>query len=103
MLYLLANTPYKKAYHNYRAVLCQSTGLVILSVTMYYRSMKSNTPADVAFRILSPALLEVVMIFLCIGASAGCLGYELYLKFQKKPDIDKEDKHAHIIEARHQT
>lgn len=86
MMYVLANRPYKKGYQNYRAAFCQLTAIVVLSVTMYYRSMKSNTPPDVAYRILSPALLEIVMIFGCIAISAGCLGYELYLKYRRMCD-----------------
>jgi hypothetical protein len=46
--------------------------------------MKSNTPPNVAYRILSPAVLEIVLIFICISLSAACLIYELYLKWFKK-------------------
>lgn len=94
LLFLMVNLPYAKAYHNYRAIIIQLTGLIILSVTMYYRSMKSNTDPSVAYQILSPALLEVVGIFLSLGVSAGCLLYELVLKIKqwlRKPnqDIDR--------------
>ena len=104
-LYLLANKPYKKAYHNYRAVFCQLTGLTILCVTMYYRSMKSNTPPDVAYRIFSPAILQIVMIFGCIGISAGCLGYELYLKIQERTGkvVSKLEPSPNASVVRHDT
>ena len=79
-VYLWANLPYRKGYHNYRALVIQITFLVVLSVTMYYRSMKSNASPDAVFHVLTPALLEVIMIFCCIGLSMGCLAYEIYLK-----------------------
>ena len=50
---------------------------------MFYRSTRSNTPNNIAYRIFNPALLEVVMIFGCFGLSTGCLGYELYLKYKE--------------------
>ena len=50
---------------------------------MFYRSTRSNTPNNIAYRIFNPALLEVVMIFGCFGLSTDCLGYELYLKYKE--------------------
>ena len=85
LVYIMATLPYVKGYHNYRAIIVQSSGLVILSVTMYYRSMKSNTDPAVTYQILYPAVVEVIAIFLSIGVSAICLFYELYMKYIKKP------------------
>lgn len=42
LMYTLINLPFKDAYQNYRAVLCNTTIMIVLFVTMYYRSMKSN-------------------------------------------------------------
>jgi hypothetical protein len=83
-MFLMVNLPYKKPYHNYRAIIIQLSGLIVLSVTMFYRSMKSNTDPAVTYQILSPAMLEVIAIFASLGVSTGCLGYEFYLKFFKK-------------------
>ena len=83
MMYLLVNVPYKDGYHNYRAIVHQGTQLTILSVTMFYRSMKSTTAPDSAYTILRPAIIEIFAIFLCIALSAGSLVYELYLKYKK--------------------
>lgn len=83
LVYLMANLPYVKGYQNYRAIIVQISGLTILGVAMYYRSMKSNTDPSVTYQILDPALLEVSAIFASIGISAGCLFYELYLKIKK--------------------
>jgi hypothetical protein len=87
LLYIIANLPYKKVYHNYRAVVVQTSGLIILSVTMFYRSMKSNTDPATTYQILDPALLEVAAIFSSLGISAGCLFYEFYLKYIQKSPI----------------
>lgn len=75
ILYLGANLPYRKAYHNYRAIVIQATGVMILIITMYYRSMKSYTQPDTVFRIFTPAYIEIILIGACIGVSAGCLAY----------------------------
>ena len=42
LVYLLINTPFKRGYHNYRAVVVEGTTLIILGVGMYYRSMKAQ-------------------------------------------------------------
>jgi hypothetical protein len=42
LMFTLINLPFKDAYQNYRAVFCNTTIMVVLFVTMYYRSMKSN-------------------------------------------------------------
>lgn len=75
MMYLMVNVPYKDGYHNYRAIIHGGTQLTILSVTMFYRSMKSTSAPDAAYTIFTPAILEIAAIFLCIGSSAGSLVY----------------------------
>ena len=100
LVFLMASIPYAKAYHNYRAIIVQLTNLIILSVTMYYRSMKSNTDPSVTYQIQSPAMLEVVSIFASLGISAGCLFYELIMRLKeclKKP----EDKIAQAERSNH--
>lgn len=57
LVYIMSNLPYVKAYQNYRAIVVQTSGLIILSVAMYYRSMKSNTNPSVTYHILDPAIL----------------------------------------------
>ena len=100
LVFLMASIPYAKAYHNYRAIIVQLTNLIILSVTMYYRSMKSNTDPSVTYQIQSPAMLEVVSIFASLGISAGCLFYELIMRLKeclKKP----EDRIAQAERSNH--
>ena len=78
-LYSASNKPFIKAYSNYRTALVHAGELTVLSVAMYYRSMKSNTPFEEKSKILAPAYLELAVIFL----SAVCMGYELYLKIKE--------------------
>jgi hypothetical protein len=40
--------------------------------------MKSNTPIEVKGIILSPAVIELILLGLCIFFSAVALGYEIY-------------------------
>jgi hypothetical protein len=91
MVYLMANLPYVKGYHNYRAIIVQATAISILSSIMYYRSMKSTTSPEKAYKMFAPALVEVIMIFASIGISAGCLIYEFYLKYIKQTKPKPKD------------
>lgn len=84
-LYMIANLPFRRGYQNYRAIVVQSTALVILCITMYYRSMKGNSSAEATYKIVKPGLIELSMIVLSFAVSAVCLGYEFYLKYIKKP------------------
>lgn len=45
--------------------------------------MKANTQLEMRSQILTPALIQLVMMFLCIGVSAVALVYEIYKKFYK--------------------
>lgn len=96
LVYAASNMPFKKPYHNYRTVIVHLAELVVLSVTMYYRSMKSTTPVVERSFIASPAILELVAIFLAFGVSAACCAYEFYLRvkefvemFKKKDELPK--------------
>lgn len=75
MLYLMTNLPYKQAYQNYRAIIVQATMLVILSVTMFYRSMKGNTSPAITYKIIVPGLIQLGSIAFTMVVSAVCLGY----------------------------
>lgn len=79
LLYNLVNLPFSKAYHNYRANICHLTQFVILFVTMYYRSMKSNSSIADTAHIFSPVYLEYSCIVVALVVSAVVLGYEIYL------------------------
>lgn len=55
--------------------------------------MKSTTPIEITARLYAPALIEVFLMFSSVGISAGCLFYELYLKYVKKePEAGAKDK-----------
>lgn len=56
-MYNIANLPYKKFYHNYRANICHFTHLVILIVTNYYRNLKKNVSMGVKGQINTPAYI----------------------------------------------
>lgn len=43
LMYLWVNTPFRAGYQNYRAFIAELSTLTILSVGMYYRSMKANS------------------------------------------------------------
>ena len=74
-LYVLVNLPFTNTLQNYRTALIQVTTLFILFVADYYRAMKSNTPLSVKGRIYVPAIMELVLIGLCIVASIVVLVY----------------------------
>lgn len=82
MMYLITNTPYKKGYQNYRAILDNATIMVSLFIAMYYRSMKSNTDITVSSQILEPAAVSLFCLLFSTAFSFGCLCYELYLKIK---------------------
>lgn len=84
MVFIFANIPYIKVYHNYRALVIQAAQLGILCITMYYRSMKSTTSLEITSKLFTPALVEMSLMFASVGISAGCLFYELYLKYVRK-------------------
>lgn len=75
MLYLLTNLPYNDTYQNYRTAMIHITMVVILFTTNYYRSMKSTTPLDIKARINAPAILELVLIVICVGISVLAVIY----------------------------
>ena len=58
--------------------------MISLFVAMYYRSMKSTTEISAYSQLLDPAALLVVVLYGSLGISAGCMGYEMYLKFRKQ-------------------
>lgn len=75
IMFNIINLPFNDFYQNYRANLCHITQLVILMVTNYYRSMKSNDSMEDKARIFTPAKIEIVMIVSCVGVSGVCLAY----------------------------
>lgn len=83
LMYQMVNLPFRKGYHNYRAMIHQVSAIGALGISMYYRSMKANEPVDVATSILSPAYLQLILLYSCVAMSVGCLVYELYLKYFK--------------------
>jgi hypothetical protein len=101
MVFLMANVCYIKCYHIYRAFIIHYTEIAILSSIMYYRSMKSTTTPEKAYKIFAPAIVSVVMIFASILISAGCTFYELYLKYlrQTKPIIPEQIIDHHLNEG----
>lgn len=79
----MINLPFSEALQNYRACLCHITQLVILLTTNYYRSMKSNTPMIVKAHIHTPAIIEIVMITLCVFMGLGVLVKEIWRIIRK--------------------
>ena len=57
LMYQAVNLPYRKGYQNYRAMMHQVSSLLILGISMYYRSMKINEDVDVITTTLTPAYL----------------------------------------------
>ena len=84
MIYFLVNTPFKAAYHNYRAGLCHITIFIILFVTMYYRSMKVNHTLYEKSYTFTPAYIELSAILLCAVVSIVILFYDIYQWLKKK-------------------
>ena len=82
VMYNIINLSYKKFYHNYRANISHLTHLIILIVTNYYRSMKSNTPLTVKALINTPAIIEIVFIGLCVGVALLNAVYEVVVKLR---------------------
>lgn len=78
MLYFLVHLPFTDPYHNYRSFFCHATMFATLVVACYYRSMKSTTPIQVKGRIYAPAIIEIVLIGICIAVSAAVIVYEIY-------------------------
>lgn len=83
VLTAISNKPFKSTYHNYRAATVHLSELVVMSVTMYYRSMKSNTPLAETSMLFGPAFLELAAILATLGVSTAVTGYELYLKVKE--------------------
>lgn len=75
VLYATANKPFLRVRENYRTAVVHIGELTVLSVAMYYRSMKSNTPVAERSQILAPATLELATICLVLVASAVTVGY----------------------------
>ena len=93
VMYNLINLPFNDALQNYRACLCHITMLVILLTTNYYRSMKSNTPMLVKAHIHVPAMVEIVLIALCVFVSMLVLTYEIVQmvkKFKESKTVGEE-------------
>lgn len=84
LMYQMINLPFKKGYQNYRAMTHQICAILILGISMFYRSMKQNEAIRISTRIITPAYLEMLSLYACVGMSAGCLVYELYLKYFKQ-------------------
>lgn len=68
-LYVMINLPFTDYIQNYRTVLIQGTLIYILLTADYYRTMKSNTPMTIKGRIYGPAIVELVLMALCIAVS----------------------------------
>lgn len=78
VFYVCVNTPFTNVYQNYRSVLIHCTMFFTLLVTNYYRNMKSTTPLKIKAKIFVPALIELVLIVVCIAVSLIILIYEIY-------------------------
>lgn len=75
LMYLLSNLPYTEGYHNYRAAICQISIITVFFITMYYRSMKQNTPLDAKGYIVNPAFFQILVIAVSIVTSVVILCY----------------------------
>lgn len=101
LLYFIINLPFTDWFQNYRAGLCHLTQLIILLTANYYRSMKSNTPLSIKSRQHTFAVVELVMILLCVVVSAVVLvvevvqwGRELCLSRRNRRIMEEARKHT---------
>ena len=87
LVFNIANLPFRNVRDNYRSVLIHITQFVVLYVTNYYRSMKSNTPMGTKAHIHTPVYIELSLISLCVVVSLGVAVYDVYrfvTKFMRK-------------------
>jgi hypothetical protein len=78
IMYTIINLPFSDTMQNYRCCLIHGSMLYTLLTTNYYRGMKSTTPLEIKGRIYTPAIIELVLIMLCIGFSFFVLSFEVY-------------------------
>jgi hypothetical protein len=57
--------------------------MFVVFVSNYYRTMKSNTSMDIKLFIYTPAIIEFVLIAICISFSLVVLSYEIYQVLRK--------------------
>ena len=75
LVYQMSNNPFRKSMHNYRAFTLQAATVLLLMLTMYYRSMKKNSPIVQVSRILVPGILQIAVLAMCFLVSLGFLIY----------------------------
>ena len=78
LIYVCVNTPFTNVYQNYRAVFVHFTTFCILLVTNFYRNMKQTTEIEIKAKIFAPALIELILIVVCIAISILILIYEIW-------------------------
>ena len=98
LIYVCVNTPFTNVYQNYRAVFVHFTTFFILLVTNFYRNMKQTTEIEIKAKIFAPALIELILIVLCIIFSLIILVYEIYefvreWRWKNKKKTVKLDNH----------
>lgn len=98
-MYVIINLPFNDVFQNYRTGMIQATTMYILLVADYYRTMKSNTPMTAKGRIYGPAMVELLLIAICIVVSCVVLIRELYQMIRhcmnsRSKKIRDESSHA---------
>ena len=78
IMFNIINLPFAQPYQNYRANICHITQLVILFVSNYYQSMKYYVEPSKKLKMYNPAIIEVVLITICVCVSIVSLAYEIY-------------------------
>lgn len=74
-MYQISNVPFRKGYNNYRAISYQVGIMVLLWISMYYRSMKKNVPVVEVSQILFTGVLQILVVFACTLIGCACLVY----------------------------
>jgi hypothetical protein len=104
---MVVNLPFNDTFQNYRSFLIQFTTTYIIFTTDYYQTMKINTPIEIKAVIFSPAVIELVLLGICIVCSGLALGYEIYLTlkvyFEKKAKKIKDNQDNHICRTTNTT
>lgn len=80
VLYTAGNLFFKKVYNNYHTVSVRVGELVVLSVAMYERSMRSNTRPAKRYSHSTPGMLELAVLISSVGIATGISMYEAYVK-----------------------
>lgn len=78
IIFILLNKPFQDPVHNYRSILIQSVSLYVVLVACYYGTINNKTPVSVKSRIYAPAIIELVLLGVCIVVSVAVVIRDVY-------------------------